>query len=196
MSIFRRKLPIQTTPVAPQPTFPLKPKAPEKTLLIWQAAARPYKKRSREYYTTIASIVFLVAVILLFMKEWLLIAVIISLTFVSYVLASVKPETIEHKITTWGIVTGGKKYKWEECVRFWFSKQFSNTLLHIETRLGFPKQLIMVVDEKKDTIENIIVKYLTPEKPTKTFMDKAAKWLQEKVPLETEEPSIPSIKKV
>ena len=40
-----------------------------KTLLKWQAPIRPFKKRDREYYTTIAAIVFLLAVILLFLKE-------------------------------------------------------------------------------------------------------------------------------
>lgn len=194
MALFSRKPKIVyvQTPVA---TAPAKPKEPEKTLLTWQAAARPYKKRSREYYTTIASIVFLVAIILLFMKEWLLIAVIISLAFVSYVLASVKPENAEHKITTWGIVTGEKKYQWEDCTRFWFSRQFSSTLLHVETKLGFPRQIMMVVDEKRDSIEKIITKYLTQEKPAKTFIDNAAKWLQEKVPLETD-PSTSPVKKV
>lgn len=195
MALLRKKKP--NTAKAPlQEVTPIKPKAPEKKLLVWKISARPYKKRTKEYFTTIASIVFLIAIILLFLKEWLLIAVIVSLTFVAYVLASVKPEEVEHKITTWGIVTGEKKYKWEDLMRFWFSKKFSNTLLHIDTKLSFPKQLIILVDDKKDEIEKLMQKYLTAEKPDKTFMDKAAGWLQEKVPLESEEASNPSKKKV
>lgn len=192
MSILdKRNKPAPVQPAPAAPVQPAKPKEPEKDLLTWQAPTRPYKKRNKEYYTTIASIVFLVAVILLFLKEWLLIAVIISLAFVSYVLASVKPDMTEHKITTWGIVTGEKKYKWENLARFWFSEKFTHILLHIDTSLSFPRQLIMIVDSHKNDIEKILAKYITSEKPEATFMDKAAGWLQEKVPLETETTSTP-----
>jgi transcription termination factor NusB len=175
-----------------QQVIPSRPKDPEKDLFVWQIAARPYKKRSKEYYTTIASIVLLVAIILLFIKEWLLIVVIFSLTFVSYALATVKPETVSHKITTWGIVTGDKKYKWEDLARFWFSQKFTSTLMHVETRLSFPRQLILLVNEHQKEVEKIVGKYLTQEIPDLTFMDKAADWLQKKVPLETDNPSINS----
>ena len=168
MALLRRKpKPAPAQPSAAQPVEPIKPKAPEKTVLTWQAPSRPYKKRNKEYYTTIASIVFLVAVILLFLKEWLLIAVIISLAFVSYVLASVKPQSTEHTITTWGITTGEKKYKWENLVRFWFTQKFSSTMLHVDTNMGFPRQLIMLVDGKKGEIEKIMQKYVTFEKPAR-----------------------------
>ena len=193
MALLRRKP--NTEPI-PQITIPVKPKAPEKPLYDWKIASRPYKKRSKEYYTTIASIVFLIAIILLFLKEWLLIVVIISLTFVSYVLASVKPDPIEHKITTWGIVTGGKKYKWENLFKFWFSEKFGSVLLHVDTRTGYPGQIILLVNDKKAEISKILQKYLTMEKPEETFIDNAGKWLQEKVPLESEKASTTPIKKV
>src|SRR3989344_2790499 len=73
-----------------------------KTLLNWRSPSRPFKKRSRDYFTTIAAIVFLIGVILLFIKEFLLIGVILALMFVSYVLATVPPEEVEHEISTEG----------------------------------------------------------------------------------------------
>ena len=71
-------------------------------MLSWEATVRPFKKRDREYYSTIAAIVFLLAVILLFLKEWLLIAVMVALMFVAYVLATVVPEKTTHEINTRG----------------------------------------------------------------------------------------------
>ena len=53
----------------------------EKVLVEWSAPARPYKERSREFYTTILSIAFLLGVILLLLKEFLLIGVIIAFAF-------------------------------------------------------------------------------------------------------------------
>jgi len=165
---------------------PRKP-VPTKVLLSWKAPARPFKKRDREYFTTIGAIVFLVAVILVFLKEWLLIAVVVSLMFVAYVLATVPPEIVEHTITNKGVETGGKLYKWEELKRFWFSKKWKDTVLNIETEKSFPGRLLLVVPEvERKRVEETLAKYLEMEAPEPTFMDKAAKWLSEKVPLESE----------
>ncbi|MEA3355312.1 MAG: hypothetical protein U9Q63_02395 [Patescibacteria group bacterium] len=156
-----------------------------KSLLKWKAAVRPFKKRDKDYYTTIAAIVFLLAVILLFLKEWLLIAVLVALMFVAYVLATVEPEKTEHEITTRGIVTGAKNYPWEDLKAFWFSKKWKDTILNIDTDLKFPRRLMMLTGKQtQNQIKDILSKYVQFEIPEETFMDKSAKWLQEKVPLE------------
>lgn len=163
-----------------------KPKVVElKTLLSWKSPARPFKKRNREYFTTIGAIVFLLAVILLFLKEWLLIAVIIALMFVAYVLASIPPEEVEHKITTRGIVTGNRTYVWDDLSKFWFSQRWKQTILNVETKLRFPGQLLLLLgDTNKDKVKEILGKYLSFEQPETTWMDNAAEWLAKKVPLE------------
>lgn len=159
---------------------------PLKDLLAWRSPARAFKTRDREYYTTIAAIIFLLAVILLFLKEWLLIGVIISLGFVAYVLSTVSPEEVENKITTRGVVTGGKRYDWAFLGRFWFSQKWGSELLNIETRLAFPNRLIVLVGKAdKDKIKSILDKYLLAERPAKSYIDKAGEWLQKKFPLET-----------
>lgn len=166
---------------------PVKPRLPEKTkvLLRWKAPARPFKNRDREYYTTIGAIVFLLVVILFFLKEWLLIAVLISLGFVSYVLASVPPEEVEHEILNKGVKTGGKLYVWEKLVRFWFSKKWGRRILEIEVKQGFPGRLMMLINEEdRKRVEEIVGKYINYDKPEAVWGDKAAKWLTKKIPLE------------
>lgn len=158
-----------------------------KTLLKWSAPVRPFKKRDREYYTTIASIVFLLAVILLFLKEWLLIAVLVALMFVAYVLATVPPEKTEHELNSRGIMTGGKLYKWEDMVRFWFTHKWHDTILHLDTKLKFPGRLMLLLGEADEVkVKEIIGKYVQYEVPEKTFMDRSAQWLSAKIPLEKE----------
>lgn len=160
---------------------------PLKDLIIWKSPARPFKKLNRDYYTTVGAIIFLLVVILLFLKEWLLIGVIVSLGFVKYVLSTVPPEEIEHKITTRGVVSGGQRWDWSLLSRFWFSEKWGNELLNIETRMGFPRRLMLLVGTAdKKQLQTALEKYLTPEKPEKQFVDRAALWLQKKVPLETE----------
>lgn len=157
-----------------------------KELFVWEAPVRPFKKRDKEYFSTIGTIVFLLAVILFFIKEWLLIAVVVAVMFVSYVLATVPPGEITHKITNKGVKTGDKIYLWDWLSRFWFSKKWECEILHIETRLLFPRQLQLVIKGKdREKVKLLVEKYLLFEKPKKTLIDKAADWLQEKVPLES-----------
>lgn len=184
MGLLKRKpIPPPKPAVVPEPAKPIE----LKTLLTWTAPVRPFKKRDREYYTTIAAIVFLLAVILLFLKEWLLIAVMAALMFVAYVLATVPPESVEHELNTRGVLTGGKLYKWEDLVRFWFSKKWSDTILHLDTKLKFPGRLMLLLSQADEVkIKEIIAKHVQYEVPEKTFLDRSAAWLSAKIPLEKE----------
>ncbi len=158
---------------------------PLRDLLVWEAPARPFKKRDREYFTTIAAIVLLLAVILLFIKEWLLIGVILALMFVSYALATVPPAKVTYKITTRGVTIDDKHYSWQQLYRFWFSETWGNEILNIDTYMIFPKKLqLMLGANKQDEVQAIVEKYLSLEKPKKSAIDKVSSWLQEKVPLE------------
>lgn len=176
----------QTIPT-PAPVTIMKP--PLKDLLVWKSPARPFKPRDREFYTTAGSIIFLVCVILLFIKEFLLIMVLMALAFLVYILSTVKPEEVDHKITTRGIVTVQKAYPWEQLGRFWFETKFHDQVLMIENFVGLPTRLMLLIHEPdKKQIEALLKQYLIKEKPEKTQIEKAAEWLQKKVPLETSRP--------
>ncbi len=157
----------------------------EKPLLTWKSAARPHKKRSREFYTTIGAIVFLLSIIMAFFKEFLLIGTVWAVAFLSYVLAKTEPEAVEHSLTSRGVKTEKNKYRWGELARFWFEEKWGQQILYIDTFRAFPGRLMMLLGETpKEKIKQILVKKIPYDKPEATFVDKASKWLQEKVPLE------------
>ena len=160
-----------------------------KSLLEWQSAARPFKKREREVFLTAGAIITLISVILLFVREFLLIAVLLSLYFVFWVLNTVAPEKVNHKITVKGIETSGKTYRWEELGRFWFTEKWGNRILNIETKKRFPRQIMVLLPEAKTNkeIKDVLSKYLEFEKPGPNWLNGASEWLQKKVPLEKEE---------
>lgn len=159
----------------------------EKILLNWDAPSRPYRKRDKEFYTTIGIIVFLVSLILFFAGQFLFIAVVVSLAFVSYVLASVPPDRVHNVITTFGIHTGDSLFYWEELGRFWFTEDRGTQMLHVETSRAFPGVLILLMEGvTQEETKKILLKYVVFEKPKDTWLDNAAKWLQEKFPLERE----------
>lgn len=159
----------------------------ERTLLSWQATARPHKKRSKDFYTTIGAIVFLLSIILVFFKEFLLIGAIWALAFLSYVLAKTEPETVEYSLTTRGVKSGKNKFLWRELGRFWFEKRWGSEIVMIDTFRPFPGRLMLMLGSiPEEKVREILVKRVMHDKPEDTFVDKASKWLQEKVPLEEE----------
>ena len=158
---------------------------PLKTLLEWESAVRPFKKRSREYFTTLGAIVLLLAIILIFLKEWFLILVVIALSFMVYVMGTIPPQSTTHKITNRGVVTGDRNYLWVELERFWFTQKWEQKVLNIDTAGLFSGRLMLLVnpaDEAK--IKTLLSEYLLLEEPEKTWMDRAGDWLSRNIPLE------------
>ncbi|MEN8252941.1 MAG: hypothetical protein ABFQ62_01015 [Patescibacteria group bacterium] len=158
---------------------------PEETLLIWKSASRPFKKRNRQFYTTIATIVVLISLILFFAGQFLPIAVVISIAFLAYVLSSVPPHEDEKKITTYGVRVDKELYYWEEMGRFWFDEKYGSKILHVEI-VRFPGRLTLLLgDLKEEELEDLLKEVLIKQKPEDTLFDKSATWLQEKIPLDT-----------
>lgn len=167
---------------------------PSKELKIfytWKAPVRPFKRRDREFWTTVLAIVFLVGLILFFVREWFLIAAIISLTFVYYVLSTVEPEEGEYKIANRGLIYGGQTYLWENISQFWFSEKYGQKVINFEMRVGLPGRLTLLVGRGEEAkIKELLIKYLVEEEVPPNFLDKAADWLQKKVPLESEKKTL------
>lgn len=175
----------------PEPSLPMselfpgqiKPLA-EETVYEWTAPSRPFKKRNRQFYTTIGLITLLISLILFFAGQFLPIAVVISVAFLGYVLSSVPPEQVVNKITTYGLRTDDALFYWDELGRFWFDERYGQPLVNVETN-RFPGQLTLVVNEnQKKQVETILSEVLLQQKPKATFIDKSAQWLQEKIPLD------------
>lgn len=157
-----------------------------RTLLSWEAPARPFRKKDRSYYTTIAILVVLVCLIAFLFREFLLMGVILALAFVSYVLAFVSPHNIKYRISTQGITVGEDFYFWHFLDAFWLKEKDGIKVLHIQTRLRFPAQLMLVLgpqDEEK--IKKIVSRFLPfVEVPHKSWMEKWSEGLQKNFPLE------------
>jgi len=147
-----------------------------KALIAWKSKSRPFQKRGKDYFLSLLLLLLLFIFIALITREFLLIAVGVSLIFVAFVLAKVEPGEIEHKITKNGIVSGNHAYLWEELKYFWFSKKAGSEILNIETRLRFPARLIILVDTVSVAgVKNLLSKYLPfREVPEFTFLDRWA----------------------
>ncbi len=157
-----------------------------KTLLSWEGPSRPFRKKDRSYYTTIAVLVILLVLIALLLREFLLIGVLLALAFVSYVLAYVPPAHTKYRISTQGITVGEDFYFWHFLDSFWFKEKDGSKVLHIATRFRFPAQLMLVLNSNdEEKVKKIVARFLPfIELPRKSWMEKWSEGLQKNFPLE------------
>lgn len=159
---------------------------PEKVLLEWRAAVRPFKRRTRQFWATAMTMGFLVGLIFFFIEGWMPVAVIIAFLFLLYVRSSVPPEEIVVQMTTRGIKVGETKYLWREMVRFWFSEQWGQRLINIDI-MRLPGRLVFLLGEaKEEEVREAVSKYLPYEEAKPTWVDRAATWVGKKLPMEGE----------
>lgn len=160
------------------------PEEEKEVYLAWRSPSRLFKRRDKEYFTNIGAIVFLLSVILIFAREYVLVAVVLAIVFLIYVLSTVPPEDVDHRITNLGIDSAGTYYRWETLGDFWFEEQWSQQILVLRPLVG-ARAIVLIRKEDKDRVRELLAKHIPfREKPQKTWVDNAANWISEKIPLE------------
>lgn len=157
-----------------------------KTLLSWSAPGRPFKKKQKEYFITSLLIVLFVEVILFLFSQYLLMVVVLSLTFVSFALAIVPPKDFHYRISTEGITIEDHFYLWQELYDFYFKKRNNVEVLHLRTRVLLPGELTITLGNiDKEHVKSVIIPYLPYREVIKsTFVEKSGDWLSRNFPLE------------
>jgi hypothetical protein len=156
----------------------------EEEYLRWTSPSRLFKKRDADYYKNVGAIVFLLVVIMLFAREYMLVVAVLSIVFFIYVTSTVPPENVEHRITNLGIESVGQFYRWEQLAEFWFDERWGQEMIEIQPIFG--TRIVILLDKSiKNEIRDAVAKYIPyREHPQKTFVDNAATWISEKIPLE------------
>lgn len=132
-----------------------------KTLYRWESAAHVFIPRGKKWITYVILITTLIIIILVFIKEFFIIAPVLAVAFLAYVLASVPPVSIEHRITNQGVISGKHDYLWGEIYDFWFTEKHKHTILNMDLQAGFPSVVILLVDAKeKEKIKSTLLQYL------------------------------------
>ncbi len=149
-----------------------------KNLFRWQSFSRPYTKRGTKWFIYSGLLILIILLILLFVREFFIIAPVLAIAFVAYILATVPPELIESVITTQGINTSGASYIWEEFEDFWFVEKRGFTILNIDTYLPARRLLILVNRDDREKIREILVRYIPfRELPKTNWIDSAGDFL-------------------
>jgi uncharacterized membrane protein len=153
----------------------------EKELFSWEAPARPFQRKTRQFYITVFAIAGLFILILVAMAEFLPILLIIALVFLYYVMSTVEPENVSYTITNKGIKIGGQKTPWMNLGRFWFTKRFDTDLLVLEAANITGRLELVLKPDIKESIRKTLSEYLTHEEVPPSTIDRAAAWVSGKV---------------
>lgn len=161
---------------------PLEQPEAEKVLVNWTAASRPFKRRSREFYVSLVSIVGLIGAILFLIEGLMPVILLAALVFLFYVLSTVSPDNVEYQITTFGVRFAGRLTPWEKLGRFWFVNRLGSDLLVFEV-YALPGRLELVAPKEiHSKAEVALKKYLIEEEAPPGAFDKAANWASKRLP--------------
>ncbi len=157
----------------------------EKVLFEWEAAERAYQQKDRDFWITAISILVLVSVILIFVKEFFLIIALGSLLFLYYVLSTVPPSLVKYKITNRAVYFGESQYYWDIFEKFWFKTSLSSEMVHLGTLLRFPRTVSLVINgQDKERIKELLLKQIPLVEDAPNFVDRLTKWFADRLPLE------------
>ena len=156
----------------------------EKVLLEWKALNRPNKEWSKDFYSTVIVLAFLVSVILFFIEGILPVLVVWAVVFMMWSMNRLPSQQTTYAITTWGIKMDGSMTRWEEMSHFWLESRWGSRILRVAT-FKVPWQLVFVINEEDEKkMREILADYVPYNEPVPGLMDKMVKWLGEKMPLE------------
>jgi len=158
------------------------------TLLSWQAPGRPFQKRSRVFFSTGLLLMLLIEIILFLFAQYVLMFVVVSLVFVTFVFAIIPPHNFHYRISTEGIRIEDHFYLWQELYDFYFKKKEGLDVLHVRTQSMFPGELTITLgDLTPEHVKTILLSYLPYREYVKpTFMEESADWLSRNFPLEAQ----------
>ena len=110
--------------------------------------------------------------------------VIWALVFMLWAMAKTVPQMIKTSLTTWGLKSQGKTYRFEEMMSFWFETQWGSRLMRINLA-AVPWHLVVVIDpQKEEDLKKVMLERVIYLEPVVTWVDRALKWVGEKMPLE------------
>src|SRR5260221_1230234 len=140
---------------------------PIQYLVAWEAPERICKVKDRSWYVIYSFFFVVLIAFLAILGEVFLIVLVLAFAFLWFIQGSIAPQDMEHIITTIGIKTFNKLYKWKDIQDFWFSKKDEHILLNLDLYLednhdsDFKKRISLIVNEEdQEKIFNILIRTL------------------------------------
>ncbi len=134
---------------------------PFKVLLKWKAPVRVFMARDKAWFLKVAIVALLLIIFFAFLQDFIIILVVCVMVLITFLLASIPPEKVTHQITSYGIKSMDKLYKWKELEEFYVAEKLGQKILYVKTKMRFPSRLVLVINRKDELkIVEILINYL------------------------------------
>lgn len=163
-----------------------------KVLLEWTAQGRPFRKKSKMYFSTSLLILFFVEILLFLFNQYSLMLVVLSLVFVAFALSIVEPHNFHYRVSTEGVFVEDSFFIWHELYDFYFKKVNGVDVLHIRTKAFMPGEVLLTLgDLSEEKVKGIVLQFLPFREFVKSnFVEKLANWLSKTFPLEPQKSKV------
>jgi len=156
----------------------------EKVLMQWKEMDRPNKEWSKDFYSTVIVLAFLISVILFLIDGFMPVFAVWAVVFVMWAINKTPAQETTYAITESGLREGQSTIRYQEIRNYWIEERWGNQLLRVAT-FRPPWQSVFVIqkgDEQK--IRQILDNYVVYDVPKPGWGDRVLKWLGDKIPLE------------
>lgn len=102
----------------------------------WVSPERQWSQKSRDWYVIYGTLFTIIIAALAILGEYIWIIAVIAFVFLWFVQAAIPPEETTHKITSLGVKTYGKLYRWTDIAHFWYSNKGEFILLNLDVYKG------------------------------------------------------------
>ena len=156
------------------------------SLYAWEAISRPQKALDKKMIRTLIIIAVIFSLIFILMQEFLLVVLIASIIFMSYIIRATPAESLRYELNTHGVSYAGTLYYWYDLSRFFFKNTAGAEVLCVDTISGIPGRLYLTLNPgDREKVKEITEKYLNfLELEPKTFVDKAYDSVLDKISFE------------
>jgi hypothetical protein len=158
---------------------------PLKILYKWSAPSRVFIQRDKTWFLKIAAVALILILLFAFLQDFMIILVICVIVLISFLLGSIPPTDVEHKITNKGVDSIDRLYKWDELKDFWVAEKMGYKIIYISTKARFPSRLVMLTGSKD---EEQIVRLLGEKLEYREYEPKQG-WLSKMSDGETVDPA-------
>lgn len=148
------------------------PEVTYKVLLEWKSPMRPFKQLDKNNFKRLVLWAVLLALVLVFFREFVLALTLFALLFFAYVMGTVRPGEVKHVITENGVTSAEHTYLWSELKDYFFTNKLGEDILNIETKVMPAKlQLILRGIDKNMLAQIMSQKIPQREQPPYTMFD-------------------------
>lgn len=152
----------------------------------WEAPERIYTRKGKSYFKNLFTLLGVLAVVVIFFKEFFLAGVLVAFGFLQWVLNTNPPKITKHTITNRGIKAHGHDYEWDHLKEFWFAEHAGQVVLHVDTKNAYPGRLYLLLGKVgRNEITEVLSRYISYQRKAKEdLMEKISVEISRRFPLE------------